>query len=81
MQLTYDVVDDPGQQQCLLMLVGAFLLLSVIIQGVLCISNLPLLRVMNSCLCCFVVDVLLFPDRINNRSHVQLYKDRMSYSS
>lgn len=58
------------------MLVGAFLLLSVIIQCALCASNLPLLRVMNSGLCCFVVDVLLFPDRINNRSHVQLYKDR-----
>ena len=70
MQLTYDVVDDPGQQQSLLVLVGAFLRSVSDYPMHIDISNLPLLRV--SIVVCVVVvvvvvvvNVLFVPDRIN----------------
>lgn len=82
MQLTYDVVDDPGQEQSLLVLVGAFLRSVSDYPMHIYISNLPLLRV-STVVCVVVVlviNVLFVPDRINNRSHVQLYKDRISFN-
>ena len=68
--MTYDVVDDPGQQQSLLVLMGAFLRSVSDYPMHIDISNLPLRRVsivVSVVVVVVVVNVLFVPDRTNNR--------------
>lgn len=69
--MTYDVVDDPGQQQSLLVLMGAFLRSVSDYPMHIDISNLPLRRVSIVVsvvvVVVVVVNVLFVPDRTNNR--------------